>query len=360
MKKFISLIRACMSEGMNIFKISTKKKNTFTKVLLPIILALILMGAMCSYSEMIIEQLIPLNMAFVVLTLFILLTSIITLVEGIYKSGNLLFNCKDDNLLLSLPIRKSTVLFIRVFKFYIFELIYNSVFLLPSMIVYAIHIKPDITYYIVSIIGLLMFPIIPILISCLVGTFITYISSKFKGKNLVQTIITIVFLLGILYISYNSESLLTNMAQNAANINDFITKLYYPAGAYIELITSFNYLKLLEFILINIGLFIVSIILIGRVYFNINSSSKSIKVNKTNKYYKIRTSSPMKAMIKKEFGRFINSPVFVTNAGFGLVLYILGCIFIAIKFDSVAETIINNGIPITIDLIKSYMPVLLF
>lgn len=130
---------------------------------------------------------------------FVIITSALTLIEGIYKSGNLLFNCKDDNLLLSLPIKRGTVLFIRVFKFYVFELLYNSLFLLPAIIVYAINMNPGITY----------------------------------------------------------------IAKNASSINDFITRLYYPAGAYIELITNFSVLKLLEFIIVNLGLFIVTIILIG-------------------------------------------------------------------------------------------------
>ena len=148
MKKYLSLFMASMSEGMNIFRVSTKQKNTFTKIVLPIVLSLILMGVMYSYSEMVIQKLQPINMEFVVLTIFILLTSVITVVEGIYKSGSLLFNCKDDNLLLSLPIKKSTVLFIRVLKFYLFELLYNSVFLLPAIIVYARYTNPEFTYYI--------------------------------------------------------------------------------------------------------------------------------------------------------------------------------------------------------------------
>ena len=360
MKKFFSLIKASMTEGMNLFKVSTKNKNTFTKILLPLILTIVLMGAMYSYSELIMNELQSVNMEFVLLTLFIILTSIMTLIEGIYKSGNLLFNCKDDNLLLSLPIKRSTILFIRVFKFYVFELLYNSIFLLPAMIVYARYIKPDIMYYIVSFIGLLLFPIIPILVSCLVGTFITFVASKFKGKNLVQTLITVIFLLGIMYFSYNSENLVTNIAQNAASINDFITKLYYPAGAYIELVTKFNLLKLLEFIFVNLVVFIVSIILIGRVYFNINSSVKSIKTKKSRKKYKIKTSTPIKALIKKEFSRFINSTVFVTNAGFGLVLFVLGSILITVKFDSIADMLIKNELTIDLEYIKSCMPVILF
>ena len=360
MKKIISLLKATMSEGMNLFRIYTKKKNTFTKIIVPIIIMLILMGLMYTYSELIMEKLEIVNAQFVLLSLFIILTSALSLIEGIYKSGNLLFNCKDDDLLLSLPIRKSTVLFIRAFKFYIFELLYNSLFLIPAMIVYARYMNPGITYYIISIIGLLIFPIIPILLSSILGTFITFISSKFKGKNQVQTLITVFFLLVVLYFSYNSENLLINIAQNATSINDFITKLYYPAGAYIELITKFNIIKLLEFIFVNLGLFIITIILIGRVYFNINTNIKSVRRNKLNKKYKIKSSTPTKALIKKEFNRFINSPVFVTNAGFGVVLFVLGCILISVKFNSFIEIIIKILPTITADYIKSYMPVLLF
>ena len=342
MKKMISLIKASMTEGMNLFRVNTKKKSLFTKIVLPILIALLLMGVMYSYSELIMEKLAPVNMQFVLLTIFIILTSVLIIVEGIYKSGNLLFNCKDDDLLLSLPIKKSTVLFIRVFKFYIFELLYNSIFLLPAMIVYARYTNPDILFYIVSLTGLLLFPIIPILISCLIGTVITFVASKFKGKNIVQTLITVIFLLGVLYFSYNSENLFNDIAKNAANINDFITKLYYPAGAYIKLITDYNTVELLKFIIINIALFIITIIVIGKIYFNINSNIKSIKIKKHNKNYKIKTSTPIKALIKKELSRFINSPVFITNAGFGLVLFIIGCTFITLKFDSVMQIIIQS------------------
>ena len=120
MKKIISLIRASMTEDMNLFKVNTKKKSVFSKYLIPLFLVLTIMGVMYSYSELIIKELTKVNMEFVLLTIFILFTSIMTIIEGIYKSGNLLFNCKDDNLLLSLPIKKSTVLFIRIFKFYTF------------------------------------------------------------------------------------------------------------------------------------------------------------------------------------------------------------------------------------------------
>ena len=360
MTKLFSLIKASMTEGMNIFKINTKKTNVFSKIILPVIITFFLMSVVFSYSELIIKPLRIVHMEFALLTLFILLTSIMTIMEGIYKTSSLLFNCKDDNLLLSLPIKRSAVLFVRIFKFYIFELLYNSLFLIPPMIMYALYIRPSLSYYLISLIGLLLFPIIPILISCILGSAITFISSNFKSKNIVQTIVTLIFILGVMYLSYNPQSIIKNITENITNINDLITKLYYPAGAYIKLITDYNTVELLKFIIINISLFIITIIVIGKIYFNINSNVKSIKIKKHNKNYKIKTSSPIKALIKKELSRFINSPVFITNAGFGLVLFIIGCILMTIKFDSVAQIIIQNDSKMTINIINNYIPAILF
>ena len=360
MKRIFSLIKATLSEGMNLFRVNTKKKTTFSRVGVPILLTFLLMFLMFSYSIMIMDQLHPVNMDFVLLAMFVFLTSILTIIEGIYKAGNLIFNCKDDNLLLSLPIKRSTVVFIRIFKFYLFELMYNSVFLVPSMIVYAIFVHPSISYYVVSIIAILVFPIVPILISCLLGTVITYLASKFKGKNIAQTIITMIVLLGIMYFSYNSDNLLGNLAQNAASVNSFITKVYFPAGMYIELVTNFNYLILLEFIAIHIVLFALIVLIIGRVYFRINSGFKSVKTRKSNGTYKIKTSTPIGALIKKELKRFVNSTVFITNAGFGLVLFLIGCILLVVKYDGFVESIMVAGPVVSMDLIANYLPIIFF
>lgn len=360
MKKIFSLIKASMTEGMNLFKISTKKQNVFTKIGLPCIVIFILISTMYSYCEVIILELQSTSMQFVLLTLFVMATSVMTLIEGIYKSSGLLFNCRDDDLLLSLPIKRRTVLFTRIFKFYVFELMYNSIFLLPAIIVYAVHVNPSFTYYIVSIIAVILLPVIPILISCIIGTLITYISSKFKKKSFIQTIITVIFLLVILYFSYNSQNLVTNISKNAISINSIITKLYYPAKAYTELVKSFNALKLIEFIFVNIALFVITVMFVGAVYFNINSNYKIVKSKKVNKKYKVKTTIPAVALMKKEINRFFNSPVFITNAGFGLILFVLGCVLIVVKFDSVATLVKSNFQDISLDLFTLRMPVILF
>lgn len=216
MQKIISLIKANMTENMSIFRVKNKHQSEASKKILPIVLFGIIFFVMWSYANMLMEQLDKVNMEFVGLTFFIFLTTILTLIEGIYKSSNLLFNCKDDNLLFSLPVKKGTVLFVRIFKFYIFELLYNSMFLMPAMVAFIRWTNVSWTYYLVSILGLILFPLIPIAISCVVGMFISSVSSKFKKKNIAQILVSTLFLLGILYVSYNMDGLLTKITENAS------------------------------------------------------------------------------------------------------------------------------------------------
>ena len=312
------------------------------------------------YANKMMNILKPLNLEFVVITLFSLAICILTLIEGIYKSSNLLFNCKDDNLLFSLPIKKTTILLIRVLKFYLFELLYNSLFLLPAIVVYAVRLKPTWTYYLSSIIALIILPIIPVLLSCIIGFIITSLSSKFKGKNIAQTIITIVFLVGVMYISYGLDGFINHIASKANNINEIITKLYYPVGAYITLITDFQIIKLLIYIFIHFIISVIAIKLLGKKYFKVNSSEKKVIEKNNNKKYIIKARKKWQAFVKKEINVFISTPVYITNTGFGLVLYIIGCIYISLKFNSLAAKLILSRPGLTLDKINNFLPVISF
>ena len=360
MKKLWSLIKATLSSDMSLFKYKSKSDKKSSRILFLLFLSALLFFSIYTYAQMFMEPLAEAHVEFVLLTIFVIITSLLALVEGIYKTSSLIFNCKDDNLLLSLPIKKSTVLFIRIFKFYLFELLYNSLFLAPAMIVYATHVNVGVSYWVVSIIALLLLPIVPIIISCLIGGFISKTSSKFRFKNIAQIILITIFLLAALYLSFNIKSVLNNLATNASSINEIITRFYYPAGAYISLVTDFNIFELLLFIITHIALFIVMIMILSSVYFSINSRVKEVSTVNNSSKYKIKAHSKMTAFIKKEFNRFINSPVFVTNAAFGLVLHVAACILICFKFDDIQGMLVQNEIPITMDQIRSYIPIVNF
>ena len=124
--KTLSLLRAALSQDMNIFKYSTKKSSSkIKKILFPIILFVIICIAIGSYAFMIAEKLVPYHLTYIMLSMFIMMVTIMTFIEGIYKSQGILFEAKDNDLLFSLPIKKSKILFVRIFKLLLFQYIYN-------------------------------------------------------------------------------------------------------------------------------------------------------------------------------------------------------------------------------------------
>lgn len=338
MKKLYSLIRACMTSDMNIFKINQKKTNKKSGIVLVLFISLCFMMCTWTYANMFFEKMAPMHLQSIVLSLFVFLISILTIGEGIYKTGPLLFNCKDDGLLLSLPIKKSTVLFIRIFKFYVFELAFNSLLLIPLAISYLRWADSiSWTFYLSTVIMLFILPIIPIVLSCIIGTITTSLASRFKLKNLAQIIATTLVLLLVFYISMNMDNLLNDLVKHATSINDLVTKIYYPAGVYAKLATDFNVVDLLVFVGINILIYVITILILSKFYFKINSRLKKVTSTKKTSINKltIKQNSPTKSLIKKELTTFFKTPVFIVNAGFGLVLFIAAAILISIKFDSV-------------------------
>ena len=363
MKKLYSLIRACMTSDMKIFKIKTKN-NSKGKLLIPLLIALYLMFMIWGSANSMFERVAPLGLCHILLSLFVFGVSFMTFLEGIYKISGLIFNCKDDQLLLSLPIKKRTVLFIRVFKFYIFELLFNSLFLLPVMVAYIRWGNITYTYYITSIVMILLLPIIPIVLSLIVGTIISSISSRFKYKNIAQIILSMSLILVIFYLSYNMDNLFEYIAMHANSINDFITKLYYPAGAYANLVTNFSLLDLVIFIVVNVVIFVIAIFILSRYYFKINTKLSGVTTTtKKNKLADIviKRRGVTNSLVRKEINTFFTTPVFIINAGFALVLFIILTIYITLKFDSFLPILTDpNGMDLSKDMIINHLSILIF
>ena len=363
MKKLISLLKATMSQDMSLFKTKSKNKSKFNKMILPIVLALIVMFSVGSYAAMLAEELVKYNLTYIILTIFIMVTSLLTIIEGVYKSQGILFEAKDNDLLFAMPISKSKIFFTRLFKLISFEFLYNSLFMLPAMLVYAMYEKTSISFYIISLIMLVLLPIIPTIVACIIGYIIKGLASKFKAKNAVQVILTTIMLLFIFYASFNIQGLIANIIQNANNINEVITKIYYPAGLYINLIQNFNILDLVVLFAINIIPAILFVYVASIFYFKITSkleekSNNKKKVNwgkSADKTFKVK--SQLLGLINKEMKRFFSSPVFIINAGFGMVLMIVATIAMSINFDGMVEAILQEeNIGISIDKIKAMIP----
>ena len=71
MNKLFSLIKATMSQDMNLFKIRQKNQSKISKILFPIALGIVLMFCIGIYAQSIAELLKPIGLMHVLLSIFI-------------------------------------------------------------------------------------------------------------------------------------------------------------------------------------------------------------------------------------------------------------------------------------------------
>ena len=156
------------------------------------------------------------------------------------------------------------------------------------------------------------------------------------------------------------EKSIADIAEKASSINELLTKIYYPLGLYINLITNFKILDLLKLLLVNIiPLYI--FIMIGSIYYiNIIFKSTEISIVKNNKKGRVISRKPIISLTIKELKRYLSSPIYMFNTGFGLLIgvgfsiggrlkYVLSLfinLLLATKFSSVCLS--YNDVPLIV------------
>ena len=358
MRKTFSLIRAALSEGMNIFvyRVRSEKNRHF----LPLILALVIFGTLFASANVMTMDLKEDGKQYIILAVFVLMTAILTIMEGIYKSGGLLFNCRDNDMLLAMPIKRSTIAFLRIFKFYVFELIYNSVFLGPAILAYAINTDINTSFILVAAVMLLLLPVIPVAISCVLGALNTAFAARFKRSAVVEVIISLL-LLGVVMTGVFLLNWGNGLSATAIEgIGEKVIKFYYPAAAFVNLAANFNLGQLILFIVINLAVFAALVAVIGKYYYKIITRVNVVKRTNKEKPLKLVKRGQTRAMVKKELTRYFNTPVLVTNTAVGLVIFLIATVVVCLKFNDIAAFLGESEFPLSGEELKAYAPSVTF
>ena len=361
MSKLSSLLKATMSGGIQLFNYRGKTERS--RRVMPILLAS-LIGVMMLFSAVALTAgLKEEGNESAVLSFYMLMTAIIIVTEGIYKSGDLLFRPRDNDALLAMPIKKSTIVLVRMIKFYVFEMLYCLIFLLPAMIAYAINVEVGVPYYFVAITVLLLTPVIPIAISCIVGLVMSAITARFKHRTFLQVALSFVALFGfavlILVLNVAPES----GGKSLIAVSDRITDFYYPAAVFVKLATNFDWGQYLIFVVVNLAVVVAAVLVIGRFYFKIVTRMNVVKLEKSvGVNYKFTKHGQTAAMVRKELNKYFNTPVLIMNTAIGLVIFLVVIGALCFQFDDMVASLAASieDFPLTAEEIRSYLPSIVF
>ncbi|MCR4797515.1 MAG: hypothetical protein K5853_03600 [Lachnospiraceae bacterium] len=266
-----------------------------------------------------------------------------------FSTNGYLFNFKEYDMLMSLPIEDSMVAACKFMYMYIKSLPWYLSISLSMLIGYAIFAHPGILICVLWVILSLILPIIPMLAASFLGFLVARVSAGFKKTNIIQTVLTMVFVILCFFSRFFVEALFENgKAQatltNASEATERFTGVYLPAGWFAEAVTKGSISSTLLLTGVTILLFALVFRFVGRSYRNINSALKNHAAAKSYKMSAVKKKSLLWTIAYKEFKRLTGSTPYMVNGAMGEILaLVLGVATLVVGFDRIVAMVTDNA-----------------
>lgn len=294
------------------------------KSLLALFIFVYLIGIIVVYGFLGLKYLSKVHMETLLISIFAILTIVGIFFMSIFNAKSNIFNAKDNDVLFSMPIKPFVIFINKLLGLLFSNYLVEFVIFLPILVIYAIKIPVGITYYIYSFISILFLPFIPVALSAAFGYIVAIISSKFKRKALVETVINFLLIFLIWLISFNLKGILKKMFADMSKVNDIISKIFYPIDQMQKAIINSDFKALIIFVLINVLVFGIFTIILNLNYKNI---LLRLQENKTGSKYvqkTVKTYSVDKSLFLKELKTYISLPIYILNTAFGPIVIFIG------------------------------------
>ena len=180
LKSRLAALWASMSQG------SKKKKKQVSGVALIIVfafLAVYMLGALSLMFFGMATVLKSQNELWAYFTLASLISAALCLFGSIFATKTQIFDSKDNELLLSMPIPPKYIFISRILVLLFVNYLLEAIVMLPAMVVYGIIVGYTVIGLIYAILGFVFIPFLSLAVSSLIAWIISYIASKLQNRS---------------------------------------------------------------------------------------------------------------------------------------------------------------------------------
>lgn len=328
MNKFLLLLKLNIQAILNPSKIASSEyaKNNKKKVLsvfLILFIAVSLFGSSTVYMYIMADSLNSAGLIDMLPLLGMISATMLILFTGMYQTQSYLFSARDLDMLLSMPVPKWTIMLSKLSTLYIENLIFSAIVTIPAGAMYFYFSECSAVFWIYYIIGWLFIPLFPLIIATIIGYLLGLVSTKFKFKNFVSIISSLVVVISLVVLSFNMDKFMLNIAGSVKSIQEIYFKLYFPAEYFYKSFVNYSIADLTLFILLSFAPFAIFTAVLSKFYLKIVSQLSSSKKSSNYKHKSLKSSSKVAALYKKELGRYFSSSIYVLNTGIGMVMMLI-------------------------------------
>ena len=356
MSKLGSLLKVNLIASMGINKLTKEKssveRNKAIFLAGTIVFSVIMFFIVAIlYFELLAKGLQQIGMLDILLATGFILSSGMIFFTSIYKAQGTLFSFKDHDLLMSLPIKKSDILISKMTQLLVTNYFFQLFVLIPSAIIYFRYSNISPLFFLNLILVYLALPLIPIVLSSILAFGISYISSRFKYKNLIITLGTLLIVFLFFIISFKANDFINYFIANSASITEGILKIYPPAILAVRGLANNNIIDTLLFLVLSVSVFSLFVVIFNNSFKSITSKLQENYKKANYKIKEMKSSTQLMALLKKEIKRYFASPIYVINTIIGPILLLGMSIATLFMGESVLASILE------VELVKEIIPI---
>lgn len=244
----------------------------------------------------------------------------IAVIGSVFTTQNQIYEAKDNALLLSMPIPSPYILLSRMIPLLAMNLLFATIVMGPAIVVYNIWVSFDPLPLMIQILSIPVIALFAQAISCLLGWLFHLVSSRLN-KSLASVLFMVVFLAGYYAVVYNANDILNSLIVNSDAFADILSTWVWPFYAMGNGCTG-DILHWIGFAVIFCAVFAFAYYILSRTFLKAATLTQSARKERRLSLRTSQSQSPFKAIIRKELGKFIGTPVYLTNMGLGIVMVV--------------------------------------
>lgn len=323
-----------------------KKKNSLIMKILIALLAVYVIGVLGFlfgfYFDMMAVPFHTFGIDWLYFTFMAIFAFALMFISSVFMTYSQLYEAKDNELLLAMPIPPGAILGSRMISLYVINLAFELLVVVPAMVVYGMNIGLEVISVVMTILISLLLPLFSLALSSILGGLLAIIGSKIRNKNIFTMIFSCAFLFAYFYfytgIMEYMQMLVNNGTIIAAKIKAVALPVYWIGNG----IAEGNLLETLYVIAIFAVVFGIVYAVLSATFIKAATTKKGV-AKRVYRKKNLVVSNLKAALLKKELRHFVSSPTYMLNAGLGVLFNVVAIIAMIIKRDDLVVLI--SGIP---------------
>lgn len=293
------------------------------------------------YFQQLAGPLFALGLGWLYFTLFAIAAFALMFIGSVFMVKTQLYEAGDNDLLLAMPIAPGLILASRMVMLMLLNFVFELLVAAPTLVMWLRVETPTAAQLVFFILLVLALPFLSMAVSGLFGWLLALATSRMRKSALMTVLFSVIFL-GLYFVLVTQanvyiQQLVMNGEAVAGALAAF-SPLYWLGSA----VANANALHLVLSLLTLLLPFLAMYLILSATFLRVATEKRGAARQKYEEKA-MRSSSLSGALFKRELKRLLSSPVYILNAGLGVIFILIAAVGLLIKRSFVLQLAAQLG-----------------